>query len=271
MVGLLFFGYYLVTRKFREVTPLMYAFKRGVLIMLNLYSVDLNLWEGAEYLKEQGKSLEDVTVEDWEGMIKGLYDWIRDLQKAEGKRMPHDERLRNLMYAYGKRRPLHFVLVTAISKSHKKRLSRRLKPSVVHAHVLVYAYCVSAVVGLIKHYWANIKGYAKSEKFIYDIPCFDDGKIMYNLAQREGKVKICVSPALTPDDLKSMYYGEFASIERFNKTKRVATDGIIKAMQLYGKILVKNGHSASVKGRWLAGIRPYKRHSNAVIQTCEAS
>lgn len=271
MVGLRFFGYYLVTRKFREVTPLMYAFKRGVLIMLNLYSVDLNLWEGAEYLKEQGKSLEDVTVEDWEGMIKGLYDWIRDLQKAEGKRMPHDERLRNLMYAYGKRRPLHFVLVTAISKSHKKRLSRRLKPSVVHAHVLVYAYCVSAVVGLIKHYWANIKGYAKSEKFIRDIPCFDDGKIMYNLAQREGKVKICVSPALTADDLNAMYYGEFASLEHFNKTKRVATEGIIKAMQLYGKILVKNGHSASVKGRWLAGIRPYKRHSNAVIQTCEAS
>ena len=271
MVGLLFFGYYLVTRKFREVTPLMYAFKRGVLIMLNLYSVDLNLWEGAEYLKEQGKSLEDVTVEDWEGMIKGLYDWIRDLQKAEGKRMPHDERLRNLMYAYGKRRPLHFVLVTAISKSHKKRLSRRLKPSVVHAHVLVYAYCVSAVVGLIKHYWANIKGYAKSEKFIRNIPCFDDGKIMYNLAQREGKVKICVSPALTPDDLKSMYYGQFASIEKFADTGRLETNALLKSMQLYGQILVKNGYSASVKGRWLAGIRPYKRHSNAVIQTCEAS
>ena len=90
--------------------------------MVNLYSVDLNLWEGSEYLKEQGKSLEDITVEDWEGMIKGLYDWIRDLQKAEGKRMPQDERLRDLMYAYGKRRPLHFVLVTAISKSHKRRL-----------------------------------------------------------------------------------------------------------------------------------------------------
>ena len=119
--------------------------------MVNLYSVDLNLWEGSEYLKEQGKSLEDITVEDWEGMIKGLYDWIRDLQKAEGKRMPQDERLRDLMYAYGKRRPLHFVLVTAISKSHKRRLSRRLKPSVVHAHVLVYGFCVSAVVGLLKH------------------------------------------------------------------------------------------------------------------------
>ena len=271
MGGLLFFGYYLVTRKFREVTPLMYAFKRGVLIMLNLYSVDLNLWEGAEYLKEQGKSLEDVTVEDWEGMIKGLYDWIRDLQKAEGKRMPHDERLRNLMYAYGKRRPLHFVLVTAISKSHKKRLSRRLKPSVVHAHVLVYAYCVSAVVGLLKHYWTKIKGYARSESSIHAVKCYDDGKIIYNLAQKEGKVKICVSPVLTANDLKSMYYSQFASIEKFADTGRLETDALLKSMQLYGQILIRNGYSASVKGRWLAGIRPYKRHSNAVIQTCEAS
>ena len=93
---------------------------------LNLYSVDLSLWEGSESL--DGKSLEDVTKEDWEGMIKGLYDWLRILQKAEGKRMPSDERLRDLMYAYGKRRSLHFVLVTVISKSHKKRLERPLKP-----------------------------------------------------------------------------------------------------------------------------------------------
>ena len=270
-MGLHRVGYLRATRKFREVTPLMYAFVRGVLIMVNLYSVDLSLWEGSEYLKEQGKSLEDITVEDWDGMIKGLYDWIRDLQKAEGKRMPQDERLRDLMYAYGKRRPLHFVLVTAISKSHKKRLSRRVKPSVVHAHVLVYGYCVSAVVGLIKHYWTKIRGYSRSESSIHAVKCYDDGKIMYNLVQREGKVKVCVSPALTQDDLIGMYYSQFASIEKFADTGRLETDAILKSMQLYGKILIKSGYSASIKGRWLAGIRPYKRPSDAVIQTCEAS
>lgn len=236
---------------------------------LNLYSVDLSLWEGSESL--DGKSLEDVTKEDWEGMIKGLYDWIRDLQKAKGKRMPQDERLRDLMYAYGKRRPLHFVLVTAISKSHKKRLERPLKPCFWHAHVLVYGYCVSAVVGLIKHYWTKIKGYARSEKNSYSIPCHDTGKLKYNMDQCEGKPKLCVSPVLTPDDLTGMYYSQFASIEKFVETGRLETDALLKSMQLYGQILIKNGHSASVKGRWLAGIRPYKRPSYAVIQTCEAS
>lgn len=225
---------------------------------LNLYSVDLSLWEGSEYLTSQGKSLEQVTRKDWECMLKGLYDWIRGLQKTAGTRMTNDERLNSLMYAYGKRRPLKFILLTVISKSHKKRLKQHLSDTFYHAHLLVYGYKVSAVVGLIKHYWANIKGYARSEKAIYDIKCYDDGKLAYNLAQKDGKPKVCVSPALTADDLKSMYYGEFASLERFNKTKRVATDGIIKAMQLYGKILVKNGHSASVKGRWLAGIKSCK-------------
>lgn len=225
---------------------------------LNLYSVDLSLWEGSEYLTSQGKCLDQVTYKDWEAMIKGLYDWIRSLQKTAGTRMTKDKRLNSLMYAYGKRRPLKFVLLTVISKSHKKRLKQHLSDTFYHAHLLVYGYKVSAVVGLIKHYWASIKGYAKSEKFIYDIPCFDDGKIAYNLAQKDGKPKVCVSPALTVNDLSAMYYGEFASLERFNKTKRVATEGIIKAMQLYGKILVKNGHSASVKGRWLAGIKSCK-------------
>lgn len=225
---------------------------------LNLYSVDLSLWESAEYLTSQGKHLEQVTRKDWEGMIKGLYDWIRGLQKATGARMTKDTELNRLMYAYGKRRPLKFVLLTVISKSHKKRLKQHLSDTFYHAHLLVYGYKVSAVVGLIKHYWANIKGYAKSEKAIYDIPCYDDGKLAYNLAQKDGKPKICVSPALTADDLNAMYYGEFASLERFNKTKRVATEGIIEAIRLYGKILVKNGHSASVKGRWLAGIKSCK-------------
>lgn len=225
---------------------------------LNLYSVDLSLWEKSPYLISQGKSLDQVTYKDWECMLKGLYDWIRGLQKTAGTRMTKDERLNSLMYAYGKRRPLKFILLTVISKSHKKRLKQHLSDTFYHAHLLVYGYKVSAVVGLIKHYWANIKGYAKSEKAIYDIPCYDDGKLAYNLAQKDGKPKICVSPALTVNDLSAMYYGEFASLERFNKTKRVATEGIIKAMQLYGKILVKNGHSASVKGRWLAGIKSCK-------------
>lgn len=227
---------------------------------LNLQSVDLSLWEGSEYLTLQGKCLDQVTYKDWEGMIKGLYDWIRGLQRATGARRTKDKRLNSLMHAYGKRRPLKFVLLTVISKSHKKRLKQHLSDAAYHAHVLVYGYKVSVVVALIKYYWASIKGYAKSEKFIYNIPCFDDGKLAYNLAQKDGKPKICVSPVLTTDDLTAMYYGEFASLERFNKTKRIETEGIIKAMQLYGKILVKNGHSASVKGRWLAGIKSCKSH-----------
>lgn len=227
---------------------------------LNLYSVDLSLWESAEYLTSQGKHLDQVTRKDWEGMIKGLYDWIRGLQRVVGTRMTKDERLNSLMYAYGKRRPLKFVLLTVISKSHKKRLKQHLSDAAYHAHVLVYGYKVSVVVGLIKHYWANIKGYAKSEKEIHDIKCYDDGKLAYNLAQKDIKPKVCVSPVLTTDDLNAMYYGEFASLERFDKTKRIETEGIIKAMQLYGKILVKNGYSASVKGRWLAGIKSCKSH-----------
>lgn len=249
--------------------------------MLNLYSVDLSLWEGSEYLKSTGKTLEDVTYEDWEKMIQGLYVWIRDLQTAEGKRMPSDERLRKLMYAYGKRRPLHFILLTVISKSHKKRLSRPLKPAVFHAHVLIYGYGVSAVIGLLKHYWTKIKGYSKSEPSIHDVKCFDDGKLMYNLVQREGKPKLCISPALTSEDLSGMYYGdEFAlkdeeltgaSVEDLEKTGRLKTKGLVKAIQRYGNVLKRNGYSDGVKGRWLAGIRPYKRPSDAVIQTCEAS
>ena len=94
---------------------------------------------------------------------------------------------------------------------------------------------------------------------------------MYNLVQREGKVKVCVSPALTMDDLIGMYYSQFASIEKFADTGRLETDALLKSMQLYGQILSKSGYSASVKGRWLAGIKPYKRPSDAVIQTCEAS
>lgn len=54
---------------------------------LNLYSVDLSLWKSAEYLTSQGKYLEQVTRKDWEGMIKGLYDWIRGLQRATGTRI----------------------------------------------------------------------------------------------------------------------------------------------------------------------------------------
>lgn len=204
---------------------------------LNLYSVDLSLWEGSEYLTSQGKCLGQVTRKDWEVMIKGLYDWIRSLQKTAGTRMTKDTELNRLMYAYGKRRPLKFVLLTVISKSHKKRLKQHLSDTFYHAHMLVYGYQVSVVVALIKHYWASIKGYAKSEKFIYDIPCFDDGKLAYNLAQKDGKPKICVSPALTVNDLSAMYYGEFASLERFNKTKRIQTEGIIEAIRLYGKSL----------------------------------
>jgi hypothetical protein len=226
---------------------------------LNLYSVDLSLWEGSESL--DGKSLEDVTKEDWEGMIKGLYDWLRILQKAEGKRMPSDERLRDLMYAYGKRRPLHFVLVTVISKSHKKRLERPLKPCFWHAHVLVYGYCASAVVGLIKHYWAGIKGYARSEKNIYSTPCYDTGKLKYNMDQCEGKPKLCVSPVLTSDDLTGMYYD---AVEDFEKSGRLKTDGVIKAIEKYGNVLEASGYSAMIREKWVKSIRPDGGRSSAV-------
>lgn len=227
---------------------------------LGLYSIDLSLWEKSPYLSSQGKTLQQITRSDWENMIKGLYDWIRALQKPTGVRAVKDTKLNQLMYAYGKRRPLKFVLLTVISKSHKKRLKQHLSDAAYHAHVLVYGYKVSVVVGLIKHYWANIKDYAKSEKAIYDIKCFNDDKLAYNLAQKDIKPKVCVSPVLTVNDLNAMYYGEFASLERFGKTKRIETEGIIKAIQLYGKILVKNGYSASVKGRWLAGIKSCKSH-----------
>ena len=50
---------------------------------LNLYSVDLSLWESAEYLTSQGKSLDQVTRKDWEGMVKGLYDWNWHTQEVE--------------------------------------------------------------------------------------------------------------------------------------------------------------------------------------------
>lgn len=217
-------------------------------------------------MTSQGKCLEQVTRKDWEVMLKGLYDWIRGLQSATGTRMTKDERLNSLMYAYGKRRPLKFVLLTVISKSHKKRLKQHLSDAVYHAHVLVYGYKVSVVVGLIKHYWANIKGYAKSEKAIHDIKCYDDGKLVYNLAQKDIKPKVCTSPVLAADDLNAMYYSEFASLERFNKTKRIETEGITKAIQLYGKILVKNGYSATVKGRWLAGIKAVNRMNKPLIK-----
>lgn len=229
---------------------------------LNLYSVDLSIWEGSQYLISEGKELEQVTRDDWSRMIKGLYDWICDLQRAEGKRRPKDERLQDLMYAYGRRRPLKFALLTVISKSHKRHLNRKLKPTVYHAHMLVYGYRVSVVVGLIKYYWTHVKGYAKSEPSVYDIKCYNDGKLIYNLAQQEGKPKVCISPAVTVDDLQAMYYGEFASLERFAITGRIETAALIKSIQLYGQILIRNGYSTSVKGRWMAGIRTRKSLKN---------
>ena len=161
------------------------------------------------------------------------------------------------MYAYGKRRPLKFVLVTVISKSHKSRLKQHLSDTFYHAHVLVYGYKATVACKLIKYYWSCVKGY--SGKKIRTMKCYDDGKLTYCLAQTDGvKPKICISPVITGDDLKAMYYGEFASIDKFNKTNRVETKSIIEAIRLYGKNLISNGYSTSVKGRWLAKIKNRK-------------
>lgn len=224
---------------------------------LGLYSIDLSLWEKSPYLSSQGKTLQQITRSDWENMIKGMYDWIRALQKPTGVRAVKDTKLNQLMYAYGKRRPLKFVLVTVISKSHKSRLKQHLSDTVYHAHVLVYGYKTTVVCKLIKYYWSCVKMYSGQK--IRTMKCYDDGKLTYNLAQTDGvKPKICISPVITGDDLKALYYGEFASIDKFNKTNRVKTKGIIETIRLYGKNLISNGYSTSVKGRWLAGIKSRK-------------
>lgn len=226
---------------------------------LNLYSVDLSLWKESPFLS--GRALDDITYDDWQALIKGLYDWIRKLQKAKGKKDSSlAPEVKELMYAYGKRRPLKFVLLTIISRFHKKKLEQHLSSTAYHAHMLVYGYKISVVVKLIKYYWAS-HGYARSVKDIHDIKCYDNGKLAYNLAQSDGKKPmICVSPAITAYDLKSMYYGEFASIPKNGDTHRISTNAIIKAIDLYGNILIKNGYSTTVRGRFLARVRAVKSH-----------
>lgn len=227
---------------------------------LGLYSMDLTIWEKSEYL--EGRKLSDVTYSEWERIIKGLYDWIRSLQTTEGKRRnpQFDGNVQKLMYAYGKRRPLKFVLVTVISKSHKKRLKQHLSDTVYHAHLLIYGYTVTVVKELIKYYWATFKKYSRSPKDIFCKKCYDNGKLTYNFAQTDGKKpKVCISPAINGSDLEAMYYGQYTDIRRFENTHRIKTEAILKAIKLYGNILISNGYSASVKGRWLAGIRHCKR------------
>lgn len=155
-----------------------------------------------------GKDINYITLNDWRGYIKKLFDWLR---KKERKRK--------------------FIAICFFSKSHKGHIRNTPKPTVWHAHLLIIGRETSIIRDRILDYWDTVKRYNES-KHCYNSKCYDDGKLIYNIDQSESEA-VCISPAVTLDDLRAFGMDEdiLSSIApRFKKHRHIDKNHIIQMM-----------------------------------------
>lgn len=176
------------------------------------------------------KPLNEISYYDVRSCLKGLFDYLGRRQRVKHKTYVTRSKIRSKGQKY--------VILGVISKSHKKHLRGKLKPSFYHAHLLVLSDNCTAIVNLIKRYWIYEKHYAYS---VYYEKCCDAGKLFYNLDQMEGNLITAISPCINYNDL--LDFGiDAVFIANFNSTHKLTISAITQLFYGFG-IAIKNQHT----------------------------